>query len=161
MNFARNCIWPCSCLSDDVFFCWLVLRRLQQPDDELGGMLFMALPSVVVHSIDAWSPLRPPLDRFVNNLCCKCKTLESMFICVYAIELVGRLPTTHFRVQRRKAHTIRLVDTLSQTCSYVNGVFVGMSALRFTDPTLFTCHRSCGRQMPRMEIGYVTHPQLS
>jgi len=34
--------------------------RIQQPDDELGAMLFMALPSVVIHRIDQWSPLMPP-----------------------------------------------------------------------------------------------------
>ena len=33
--------------------------RLQHPDDDLGGMILMALPSVVVHRIDAWSPLLP------------------------------------------------------------------------------------------------------
>eukprot|EP00928_Gymnodinium_smaydae_P045647 TRINITY_DN30398_c0_g2_i1.p1 TRINITY_DN30398_c0_g2~~TRINITY_DN30398_c0_g2_i1.p1 ORF type:complete len:612 (-),score=99.17 TRINITY_DN30398_c0_g2_i1:109-1872(-) len=31
--------------------------RLEQPDDELGGMLLLTLPTVVVHRIDAWSPL--------------------------------------------------------------------------------------------------------
>merc|ERR1711879_336941 len=30
--------------------------RLQHPDDELGGMLLPALPQLVVHRIDAWSP---------------------------------------------------------------------------------------------------------
>ena len=34
--------------------------RTQRPDDELGAMLLLALPSVVVHRIDAWSPLAPP-----------------------------------------------------------------------------------------------------
>lgn len=34
--------------------------RLVQPDDELGGMLLLMLPSEVVHGIDAWSPLLPP-----------------------------------------------------------------------------------------------------
>ena len=34
--------------------------RLQRPDDELGAMLLLALPSVCVHRIDAWSPLAPP-----------------------------------------------------------------------------------------------------
>jgi hypothetical protein len=34
--------------------------RLQRPDDELGGMLLLAVPSVVVHRIDNWSPLMPP-----------------------------------------------------------------------------------------------------
>ncbi|KAH9125046.1 hypothetical protein AeMF1_004278, partial [Aphanomyces euteiches] len=34
--------------------------RLQQPDDELGGVLLMALPQMVVHRIDPWSPLFPP-----------------------------------------------------------------------------------------------------
>jgi len=33
--------------------------RLQIPDDELGSMLFLGLPSLVVHRIDAWSPLTP------------------------------------------------------------------------------------------------------
>lgn len=30
--------------------------RLLQPNDELGGTLLMALPSLVIHEIDAWSP---------------------------------------------------------------------------------------------------------
>jgi hypothetical protein len=34
--------------------------RLQQPDDTIGGKLFLALPSVVVHQLDAWSPFAPP-----------------------------------------------------------------------------------------------------
>jgi len=35
--------------------------RLCHPDDELGGMLMMALPSFVVHRVDdPWSPLCPP-----------------------------------------------------------------------------------------------------
>lgn len=34
--------------------------RIQHPDDDLGGMLLLALPSVVVHRMDAWSPLRRP-----------------------------------------------------------------------------------------------------
>jgi len=33
--------------------------RLQHPDDELGAMLLLALPQVVVHRIDSWSPLWP------------------------------------------------------------------------------------------------------
>jgi hypothetical protein len=33
--------------------------RLQQPDDEMGGMVLMALPSLIVHRLDAWSPLSP------------------------------------------------------------------------------------------------------
>jgi len=37
--------------------------RLQHPDDELGGMLLLALPQLVVHRIDAWSPLCPPEYR--------------------------------------------------------------------------------------------------
>lgn len=36
--------------------------RLQHPDDELGGMLLLALPQVVMHRIDRWSPLCP-VDR--------------------------------------------------------------------------------------------------
>lgn len=34
--------------------------RLEKPDDELGSMLFLSLPSLVVHRLDAWSPLVPP-----------------------------------------------------------------------------------------------------
>eukprot|EP00931_Biecheleriopsis_adriatica_P045894 TRINITY_DN26302_c0_g1_i1.p1 TRINITY_DN26302_c0_g1~~TRINITY_DN26302_c0_g1_i1.p1 ORF type:complete len:621 (-),score=81.84 TRINITY_DN26302_c0_g1_i1:72-1934(-) len=34
--------------------------RLVQPDDELGASLLLSMPSVVVHRIDAWSPLAPP-----------------------------------------------------------------------------------------------------
>jgi len=36
--------------------------RLQVPDDELGGMLFLGIPALVVHRIDAWSPLMPHSD---------------------------------------------------------------------------------------------------
>eukprot|EP00406_Dinophysis_acuminata_P067221 CAMPEP_0179292298 /NCGR_PEP_ID=MMETSP0797-20121207/42786_1 /TAXON_ID=47934 /ORGANISM="Dinophysis acuminata, Strain DAEP01" /LENGTH=470 /DNA_ID=CAMNT_0021001411 /DNA_START=32 /DNA_END=1441 /DNA_ORIENTATION=+ len=34
--------------------------RVQHPDDELGGMLLPALPQLVVHRVDPWSPLWPP-----------------------------------------------------------------------------------------------------
>lgn len=37
--------------------------RIQHPDDDLGGMLLLALPSVVVHRMDAWSPLCRPKSR--------------------------------------------------------------------------------------------------
>mmetsp|Transcript_16407 Transcript_16407/g.42994 ORF Transcript_16407/g.42994 Transcript_16407/m.42994 type:complete len:464 (+) Transcript_16407:123-1514(+) len=33
--------------------------RLQHPDDELGAMLLLTVPNVVVHRLDAWSPLVP------------------------------------------------------------------------------------------------------
>jgi ribosomal protein S26 len=37
--------------------------RLQHPDDELGGMLMLNLPNIVVHALDNWSPLVPhPMD---------------------------------------------------------------------------------------------------
>lgn len=35
------------------------LMRLDQPDDELGGTLLLSIPSLVIHRIDAWSPLAP------------------------------------------------------------------------------------------------------
>lgn len=41
--------------------------RIQHPDDDLGGMLLLALPSVVVHRMDAWSPLRRP--KSTSSLC--------------------------------------------------------------------------------------------
>ncbi|KDO17694.1 hypothetical protein SPRG_16906 [Saprolegnia parasitica CBS 223.65] len=34
--------------------------RLQHPDDDLNAWLILALPSIVVHRLDAWSPLLPP-----------------------------------------------------------------------------------------------------
>ncbi|CAD7939095.1 unnamed protein product [Amoebophrya sp. A120] len=37
--------------------------RLQNPDDTLPMNLWLALPNVIVHRIDAWSPFLPPLDR--------------------------------------------------------------------------------------------------
>jgi potassium inwardly-rectifying channel subfamily J len=33
--------------------------RLQYPDDTLGSPLLLAMPAVVVHRVDAWSPLLP------------------------------------------------------------------------------------------------------
>lgn len=32
--------------------------RLEQPDDNLGAMMILALPALVVHRVDSWSPLR-------------------------------------------------------------------------------------------------------
>jgi len=38
--------------------------RLQNPNDDLGSVLFLSIPSNVVHAIDNWSPLMPPeLER--------------------------------------------------------------------------------------------------
>eukprot|EP01052_Picozoa_sp_SAG31_P028991 SAG31_NODE_2844_length_5009_cov_2.067006_7_plen_125_part_00 len=37
------------------------LMRLQQPDDELSGMLLLNVPNIIVHAIDSWSPLAPPV----------------------------------------------------------------------------------------------------
>ncbi|OQS05211.1 inward rectifier K channel (IRK-C) family protein [Thraustotheca clavata] len=37
--------------------------RLQHPDDDLNAWLILALPSIIVHRIDAWSPLLPPEMR--------------------------------------------------------------------------------------------------
>ena len=34
--------------------------RLSHPNDELGGMLLLMTPQVIVHEIDAYSPLMPP-----------------------------------------------------------------------------------------------------
>jgi len=34
--------------------------RLAQPDDQINGWLLLMLPNVVVHQLDAWSPLLPP-----------------------------------------------------------------------------------------------------
>lgn len=34
--------------------------RLNHPNDELGSMMLLYLPQVIVHEIDAWSPLMPP-----------------------------------------------------------------------------------------------------
>lgn len=42
--------------------------RLMHPDDELGSMLFLPIPQLVVHCIDAWSPLSPPYSNTLSNL---------------------------------------------------------------------------------------------
>ena len=47
--------------------------RLNYPDDELGGMLIMCLPQVVVHELDSGSPLMPP------PLWRSCKSPENSF----------------------------------------------------------------------------------
>ena len=39
------------------------VMRLTNPNDELGGMLFLATPQVVSHRIDPWSPAFPPSLR--------------------------------------------------------------------------------------------------
>ena len=36
------------------------VMRLTNPNDELGGMLFLATPQQISHRIDRWSPLFPP-----------------------------------------------------------------------------------------------------
>ena len=38
-------------------------RRLTNPNDELGGMMFLATPQIVSHRIDRWSPMFPPAAR--------------------------------------------------------------------------------------------------
>ncbi|KAH8054142.1 hypothetical protein JL720_14513 [Aureococcus anophagefferens] len=46
---------------DDVpVFFQQCAMRLSHPNDENGGMLMMALPTLVTHRIDPWSPLCPP-----------------------------------------------------------------------------------------------------
>ena len=41
--------------------------RLQHPDDELGGMLLLAVPQIVSHRIDHWSPLCPPAMNYLGR----------------------------------------------------------------------------------------------
>ena len=41
--------------------------RLNQPDDELGAMLLLMLPTNVVHRIDPWSPLIPPSCQPISS----------------------------------------------------------------------------------------------
>ena len=45
--------------TDRAFFQTRVMR-LTNPNDEMGGKLFLATPQVVTHAIDHWSPLFPP-----------------------------------------------------------------------------------------------------
>mmetsp|Transcript_20189 Transcript_20189/g.55930 ORF Transcript_20189/g.55930 Transcript_20189/m.55930 type:complete len:557 (-) Transcript_20189:182-1852(-) len=52
----------CYCVvKDPVRGFEMVPMRLDHPDDELGGMLVLTIPYLVVHRIDAWSPLAPAL----------------------------------------------------------------------------------------------------
>ena len=39
------------------------VMRLTNPNDELGGMLFLATPQIISHRIDQWSPAFPPAAR--------------------------------------------------------------------------------------------------
>ena len=41
--------------------------RLTNPNDELGGFLFLATPQVVSHRIDPWSPLAPPAPAAAHD----------------------------------------------------------------------------------------------
>jgi hypothetical protein len=55
------------------FYCVMKHRpvprplRLLQPDDELGGMLFLSFPTVVSHNIDMYSLLHPPQATILMN----------------------------------------------------------------------------------------------
>merc|ERR1719230_367793 len=50
----------CYCIRHDQGQTYQMLPMcLQQPDDDKGGMLLTALPNLVVHRIDGWSPLAP------------------------------------------------------------------------------------------------------
>jgi hypothetical protein len=56
------------------FYCVLKHRpvprplRLLQPDDDLGGMLFLSFPSVVNHNIDLYSLLHPPIATTASTV---------------------------------------------------------------------------------------------
>ena len=39
------------------------VMRLTNPNDELGGVMFLATPQIVSHRIDPWSPMCPPAAR--------------------------------------------------------------------------------------------------
>jgi hypothetical protein len=41
--------------------------RINQPDDQLGGMLLLMLPTLVTHQVDPWSPLMPPGCMATNS----------------------------------------------------------------------------------------------
>ena len=57
MNFKNNHDFPDQ-TSPNLFF-QSTYMRLTQPDDDLGGHLFLSLPSNVIHHIDTSSPLCP------------------------------------------------------------------------------------------------------
>ena len=46
--------------SNSTHYVQCCTMRLSHPNDELGGMLLLMTPQVVVHEIDAYSPLMPP-----------------------------------------------------------------------------------------------------
>lgn len=43
--------------------------RLAHPDDQVGGYLFMSLPTLVCHALDAWSPLVPERPEHEAYMC--------------------------------------------------------------------------------------------
>ena len=40
--------------------------RLVHPDDNLGGMLLICMPALIVHEVDQWSPLMPPATNLLE-----------------------------------------------------------------------------------------------
>jgi potassium inwardly-rectifying channel subfamily J len=45
----------------------LASMRLVHPDDQTNSMIILNLPNVLIHRVDAWSPLRPPTTMTPAN----------------------------------------------------------------------------------------------
>jgi len=52
--------------------------RVLQPDDELGGMLFLSVPSVCSHQIDVYSMLHPPKETPVPSAGLRLRSADSV-----------------------------------------------------------------------------------
>jgi hypothetical protein len=79
--------------------------RINHPDDELGGMILMCMPQIVVHELDASSPLMPP-PRWIQHS----KTLTGKDFIAKPTERVWNPPTYDFALS-------------TATCKETNGVY--------------------------------------
>lgn len=57
------------------------ILRILQPDDALGSMLLLSLPTVVTHHIDIYSMLHPPVERPVDSAGLSLRQVDASTIC--------------------------------------------------------------------------------
>eukprot|EP00051_Salpingoeca_urceolata_P001919 m.45168 g.45168 ORF g.45168 m.45168 type:complete len:405 (-) comp11760_c0_seq1:124-1338(-) len=77
--------------------------RIWQPDDDLGSYLFLSLPSLVLHSVDAWSPLIPPGTFAGDRVDPSCsKRLPHVLCRGFESEINSRTDTTKGRCKPPK-----------------------------------------------------------
>ena len=94
--------------------------RLNYPDDELGGMLIMCLPQVIVHEIDAGSPLMPPpLWRSCEDPLKSFRWTPTVFDAELDVDTEGQ---DRHQCQRRQLRRRRDASRLHNSMKYPNVV---------------------------------------